>query len=98
MRTHEDKMLLVSPDLLIRLMKRTGDGRAITVRDLAEIARVHPSKIGFLRTGDHKTAPRTAALAIARRLGVDELVLWAPAGRTTPAPDEDATPLSVVSA
>lgn len=88
MPAFDGQMLLVSPDLLVLLMQRTGDGRGITVRDLAAEVGVHPSKIGFLRTGTQSTAPRRVALAIARRLGVDELVLWAPTGRTTPAPDD----------
>lgn len=92
MRAVDGQMLLVDPELLVLLMRRTGDGRGITVRELAEVAGVHPSKIGFLRTGTQSTAPRAVALAIAKRLGVDELVLWAPTGRTTPAPPEQHAP------
>jgi hypothetical protein len=91
-RAVDGQMLLISPELLVLLMQRTGDGRSITVRELADVAGVHPSKIGFLRTGTQSTAPRTVALAIAKRLGVDELVLWAPTGRTTPALQEHHAP------
>lgn len=94
MRAIEERDLLVSPDLLVLLMERTGDGSEISVRELAEATGVHPSKIGHLRTGERKTAAHAEALAIARRLGVDHLVLWAPVGRTVPAPayDPEAVP------
>ncbi|NEA40923.1 helix-turn-helix domain-containing protein [Streptomyces sp. SID11233] len=75
-------MRLVDPELLRRLMSRTGTGREISVRELAREAGVHPAAIGFLRTGERSTASRTVAVAIARRLGVDELVLWEPLGRS----------------
>ncbi|MFD8936659.1 helix-turn-helix domain-containing protein [Streptomyces sp. NPDC059578] len=71
-------------------MKRTGDGKDVSVRDLAAAAGVHPSKIGHLRSGIRSTATAHEAEAISRRLGVDLLVLWAPAGRTTPDPEAAA--------
>ncbi|WP_447197003.1 helix-turn-helix domain-containing protein [Streptomyces hebeiensis] len=80
--------MLVSRDLLVLLMERTGDGSKISIRELAEEVGVHPSKIGHLRTGEQKTAGRAVAVGIANRLGVDELVLWAPIGRTVAAPPE----------
>lgn len=86
MRTHPNPMVLVSPDLLITLMERTGDGTSVSVRELADAVGCHPSKIGHLRKGERETATDAEALAIARRLGVDLLVLWMPTGRTTPAP------------
>lgn len=89
MRSNEDSYLLVSRDLLVLLMERTGDGSRVTVRELADEVGVHPSKIGHLRTGEQKTLPRTKALACARRLGVDELVLWQPTGRAVCAPLEE---------
>jgi lambda repressor-like predicted transcriptional regulator len=89
MRNTNEMDVLVDPDLLVLLMKRTGDGKSVSVRDLAAEAGVHPSKVGFLRNGSHKSAPHEAALAIARRLGVDHLVLWAPVGRAVPAPAHD---------
>ncbi|WP_432182092.1 helix-turn-helix domain-containing protein [Streptomyces sp. NBC_00063] len=88
MRSQQNPMVLVSPDLLVLLMKRTGDGCDISVRDLAEAAGCHPSKIGHLRKGLRETATEPEALAIARRLGVDLFVLWKPTGRANPAPFE----------
>jgi hypothetical protein len=81
-------MVLVSADLLVQLMKRDGDGQEVSVRDLADAAGCHHSKIGHLRTGERKSATVAEAMAIATRLGVDLLVLWKPTGRTVPAPAE----------
>lgn len=88
MRPQQNDYVLVSPDLLCQLMKRTGDGRSVSVRELADAAGCHPSKIGHLRTGERETADSTEAPAIAKRLGVDLLVLWQPTGRTVEAPAE----------
>lgn len=88
MRPQQNPMVLVSADLLVQLMKRTGDGREVSVRDLAQAAGCHPSKIGHLRSGERETATHDEATAIARRLGVDLLVLWEHTGRTVPAPAE----------
>ena len=88
MRPQQNPMVLVSPDLLCQLMERTGNGRSVSVRDLADAAGCHPSKIGHLRTGERETATQDEALAIAKRLGVDLLVLWEHTGRTVPAPVE----------
>ncbi|MEU8756279.1 helix-turn-helix transcriptional regulator [Streptomyces chartreusis] len=90
MRPQQNPMVLVSADLLVQLMQRTGDGREVSVRDLADAAGCHPSKIGHLRTGERQTATHDEALAIAKRLGVDLLVLWEHTGRTVPAPAEPA--------
>lgn len=88
MRHQSNPMQLISPDLLVRLMQRTGDGRDVSVRDLARAAGCHPSKIGHLRSGERSTATHDEALAIAKRLGVDLLVLWEHTGRTVQAPAE----------
>ncbi|MFE6634731.1 hypothetical protein RKD37_001704 [Streptomyces ambofaciens] len=88
MRPQQNPMVLVSADLLVRLMERTGDGRSVSVRELARVAGCHPSKIGHLRTGERETAEQDEAAAIAKRLGVDLLVLWQPTGRTVQAPAE----------
>lgn len=88
MRTQSNRMVIVDPGLLVQLMKRTGDGREVSVRELAEAAGCHPSKIGHLRSGERKTATEVEATAIARRLGVDLLVLWQDTGRTLPVPVE----------
>lgn len=88
MRPQQNAYVLVSPDLLVQLMERTGDGRPVSVRELARVAGVSHSKIGHLRTGERETADENEAPAIARRLGVDLLVLWKPTGRTVEAPIE----------
>lgn len=88
MRPQQNPMVLVSPDRLVMLMERTGDGREVSVRELAEAAGCHASKIGHLRSGERSTATYEEALAIARRLGVDLLVLWEHTGRTVPVPAE----------
>jgi hypothetical protein len=88
MRPQQNPMVLVSPDLLCQLMKRTGNGRSVSVRDLADAAGCSASKIGHLRTGERSTATHDEALAIAKRLGVDLLVLWEHTGRTVPVPVE----------
>ncbi len=99
MRPQQNAYVLVSPDLLVQLMKRTGDGREVSVRELAQAAGCHPSKIGHLRTGERETADEDEAPAIAKRLGVDLLVLWEHTGRTIPAPAEpDHDRLTAVSA
>lgn len=88
MRPQQNPMVLVSADLLVMLMERTGDGREVSVRDLADAAGCSHSKIGHLRTGERATATEDEAKAIAKRLGVDLFVLWIPTGRTVPSPAE----------
>ncbi|MYR61136.1 XRE family transcriptional regulator [Streptomyces sp. SID625] len=95
MRPQQNPMVLVNADLLCQLMKRTGDGREVSVRDLAHAAGCHPSKIGHLRSGERSTATHEEALAIAKRLGVDLLVLWEHTGRTVAAPLETEHLLAV---
>ncbi|MBE4735778.1 helix-turn-helix domain-containing protein [Streptomyces caniscabiei] len=88
MRPQQEYMVLVSRDLLVMLMERTGDGREVSVRELADAAGCHPSKIDALRNGRREKSLYSEALAIAKRLGVDLLVLWAHTGRTVEAPVE----------
>lgn len=76
---------LLDPDLLRRLMERTGDGTAVSTRTLAKAVGVHHSFIGHLLTGERATAPAEIANRISQRIGVDLLVLFAPTGRTVPA-------------
>ena len=64
------------------LMERAGDGRKVTVRELAEAAGVSHGLIGNLLTGKTKRLPSDAALRSAARLGVDLDVLWVQAART----------------
>lgn len=95
MRPQQNPMVLVGADRLVMLMERTGDGREVSVRDLAEAAGCHPSKIDHLRNGRRRTATHDEALAIAKRLGVDLLVLWEHTGRTVEAPAEPQNMLAV---
>lgn len=98
MRPQQNPMVLVSADLLVQLMKRDGDGQAVSVRDLAEAAGCHPSKIDALRNGRRETSLYGEALAIAKRLGVDLLVLWKHTGRTNPAPADEHDHLTAIPA
>lgn len=90
MRPQQNPMHLVRADLLVMLMQRTGNGRPVSVRELAEAAGCHPSKIDHLRNGRRQTATQAEAEAIARRLGVDLMCLWEHTGRTVEAPAEPA--------
>ncbi|MGW2260083.1 helix-turn-helix domain-containing protein [Streptomyces sp. NPDC001780] len=73
---------LADREVLRLLMRRTGDGRAVSIRGLADAAGVHHSTIGHLLTGEQETAPGRVAQAIADRIGVDRPVLWVQDGRT----------------
>lgn len=83
---------LLDPDLMRRLMERTGDGTPVSTRTLAKSVGVHHSFIGHLLTGERTTAPAEIAQRIAQRIGVDILVLFTPTGRTVPAPSSHQTP------
>ena len=72
---------LHDPELLRRLMLRTGDGSKTTVRELAQVAGVHHSLVGELLSGAQETASVEVASGVASRIGVDLLVLWTPAER-----------------
>nr|BFD90670.1 hypothetical protein KitaXyl93_20300 [Kitasatospora sp. Xyl93] len=74
---------LRSSELLRTLMQHTGDGTRTTTRELAQVAGVHHSFVGKLLIGAQETATAEVAGAIADRIGVDLLILWAPAERTT---------------
>lgn len=69
---------LVDRDLLRRLMERTGDGRKITTRDLADRAGIPLGTIGKLLTGGQSTVRAEAAQGIADAIGVGVLILFAP--------------------
>lgn len=96
MDASDDMYLLLDPDLLRRLMQRTGTGASITMRELAEAVGVHHSMLGFLLNGRQRTTSRHTAEAIAARLGVDPLVLWAPICRSVPVPTGE--PVAAVTA
>ncbi|MET9516999.1 helix-turn-helix domain-containing protein [Streptomyces sp. NPDC002994] len=72
---------LVSIGLLETLMKRTGRGDAVSVRQLARRAGVPHGTIGNLLTGEQEGVYSDAAHAIAAALGVDLLVLFIPIER-----------------
>ncbi|MFJ9027598.1 XRE family transcriptional regulator [Streptomyces sp. NPDC102274] len=73
---------LVRPRLFADLMQRTGDGSAVSVRELAARSGVARTTIGNLLTGKQDVIPDHKAAAIVRELGVDILVIFAPVGRS----------------
>ena len=74
---------LLDRDLLGRLMQRTGTGASVSVRELAALAGVPHGTIGNLLTGEQESVIAPTACSIARAIGVDVLVLFAPLGRAT---------------
>lgn len=80
--THAPQHKLLNPGLLRTLMKRTGSGASVSVRELAALAGVPRSTIGALLTSVQQTVQEPAAHAIADALGVDLLILFAPVGRS----------------
>ncbi|MFF8409037.1 helix-turn-helix domain-containing protein [Streptomyces omiyaensis] len=81
MRFKYPRHRLVNPVLLKLLMERTGTGRAVSIRELAETARVPRSTIGNLLTGMRLEIDSRSAHRIAAAIGVDDNVLWIPAQR-----------------
>lgn len=82
MATHAPLYKIVRPDLLRTLMERTGTGASVTVRELAEQADIPRSTVGNLLTGAQQAVQEQTAHAIARAIGVDTLILFAPVGRS----------------
>lgn len=79
------KYAVVSGERLKLLMERTGTGRPITSRRLAEATSIAHGTIGALMSGAQRSVPEDKAKAICAVLGVDLLVLFVPlerAGRT----------------
>lgn len=72
---------LVSITLLELLMKRTGTGASVSIRELAELAGVPHGSIGNLLTGEQEGVFPDAAHSIASAIGVDLLVMWVPVER-----------------
>lgn len=84
---------LVSSDLLRALMGRTGTGAPISLRRLAEQAGIARSSLHALLHGMQEAVPASEAHGIARVIGVDVLILFAPVGRTVElAQDAKAVP------
>lgn len=89
---------LVKPALLRELMERTGTGSPVSGRELATEVGVPSSTVDALLNGVTKTQPAEVAEEIARVIGVDLLILWAPTGRAVPAEDSQANaPRTAVS-
>ncbi|MET9465847.1 helix-turn-helix domain-containing protein [Streptomyces sp. NPDC006544] len=74
---------LVNRDLLATLMKRTGSGASMSVRELATEAGVPRSTIGNLLSGGQESVFYPTACQIAAAIGVDVLILFTPTGRST---------------
>ncbi|MBT2508874.1 helix-turn-helix domain-containing protein [Streptomyces sp. ISL-98] len=72
---------LVSIQLLELLMRRTGRGDSVSVRQLADRASVPHGTIGNLLTGEQEGVFTDAAERITNALGVDLLVLFIPVQR-----------------
>lgn len=85
--------VLINRHLMRQLMERTGSGERISVRGLADKAGVSHGLIGNLLTGVTTAVPAVTAYAISDAIGVDVLILWCPAGRSTgPGVSEAAGP------
>jgi transcriptional regulator with XRE-family HTH domain len=74
---------LVDKTLLATLMKRTGTGASVSVRELAEHASVSRGTIGNLLSGGQESVFYPTACQIATAIGVDVLILFTPTGRST---------------
>lgn len=82
MTTPEPTYKLVSADLLRTLMGRTGTGAPISLRELARQAGIAKSSLSALMNGLQESVPAREAHGIARVIGVDLLILFAPVGRS----------------
>lgn len=69
---------LIDPELLRKLMERTGDGKPVSHRTLAKAAGCSHGTIGWLLDGTYPCVPFDVAHGMTRRLGVGVLVLFAP--------------------
>ncbi|MFE9845839.1 helix-turn-helix domain-containing protein [Streptomyces goshikiensis] len=74
---------LVNRELLATLMKRTGSGASMSVRELAAEADVPRSTVGSLLSGGQEAVFYPTACQIADAIGVDVLILFTPTGRST---------------
>ncbi|MFJ3794992.1 helix-turn-helix domain-containing protein [Streptomyces sp. NPDC090088] len=89
----EPRYRLVKPHLLCELMERTGTGAEISGRELARQVGIPHGTVDALLSGATKTQPTGVAHEIARVIGVDLLILWAPTGRSVP-DDESVSDIS----
>lgn len=90
--------LLPERDLLIRLMRRTGTGQRVTVRELAERAEVAVGTVGNLVSGAQTCVTPATAHAVSQAIGVDLPILFIPVGRSVPAVVGDIAPLPAQAA
>ena len=88
----EPRYRLVKPHLLGELMERTGTGAPISGRQLAAQIGIPHGTVAALLSGSTNTQPSSVAHAIAKVIGVDVLILWAPTGRAVPAEEPVPAP------
>ncbi|MEU5426928.1 hypothetical protein AB0H73_15170 [Streptomyces olivoreticuli] len=93
MAARDDLYLLDDRDLLIRLMRRTGSGQRVTVRQLAKGAAVAVGTVGNLASGAQTCVTYPTARAISQAIGVDLPILFVRVGRAVPVPEGEITPL-----
>ncbi|MFE2556033.1 helix-turn-helix domain-containing protein [Streptomyces sp. NPDC059352] len=72
---------LVNPELLRLIMRRTGTGARLSIRQLAELVDIPHQTVGRLLTGEQTDIEGETAQAIAETVGVDIDVLWIPIQR-----------------
>lgn len=94
----EPRYVLLDPDLLRRLMERTGSGHSISGRELARKVGVPHGTVDNLLNGNIKSQPHDVAHRISQEIGVDILVLWTPAGRAVPVESSDPGHLTIRAA
>lgn len=90
MRPRATMYRLVDINLFRQLMRRTGTGAPVTIRQLADAAGVPHGTVGNLLTGEQDSVPEPTAAALAQRVGVDLLVTFEPVCRSTTAVAEYA--------
>jgi transcriptional regulator with XRE-family HTH domain len=79
--SREPRYKLLKPHTLRDLMGRTGDGSAISGRELAAQVGVPHGTIEGLLNGKTKSQPQRVAREICRVIGIDVGCLWAETGR-----------------
>jgi hypothetical protein len=82
-------------------MERTGTGHSISGRELARRVNVPHGTIDGLLNRNIMSQPSDIAHGICRTIGVDVLILWAPAGRAVPVDANgvgDVTPQAAIPA
>ncbi|MCY0960806.1 helix-turn-helix domain-containing protein [Streptomyces sp. H27-H5] len=98
MSPREPSYRLLNPNLMKLLMERTGSGSSITGRELAKQAGCSSTTVNDLLSGTKECVLVGTAHGIARVIGVDVLVLFAPTGRSVPVPHSEIPPALVRAA